>query len=124
MAANADTIAYVRILIADSPLDEAERLFSNAEIATFLRIEGNPKRAAANLLDAIAVNEVLISKVIRTQDLSTDGSKVADVLRKQARVLRDQADDEDGDHSFAFIIVDMAPKYRPELTEGVVPWWA
>lgn len=122
MAVEADTINYIRILIGDSPANQADRLFSNSEVALFLRLEGNnAKRAAANMLDAIAVNEVLLSKVIRTQDLSTDGSKVADVLRKQARVLRDQAEAEDGSDAFAFIIADMQPGYRyAELTD--YPW--
>jgi len=111
-------IKYVRILIADT---DDEQLFSNAEIAVFLEREPNPKLAAASLLDAIAVNEVRLAKVIRTQDLSTDGSKVADSLRKQAYMLRQQADEEDGgSRYFAFEIADMQPTAAPELTEPSV----
>lgn len=122
MAVEADTINYIRILIGDSASNADDRLFTNTEVAMFLRLEGdNAKRAAATMLDAIAVNEVLLSKVIRTQDLSTDGSKVADVLRKQARVLRDQADADDGSDAFAFIIVGMQPGFNyAELTNE--PW--
>lgn len=120
MSIEADDVAYIRILIGDSPANPADQLFTNTEIALFLRLENfSAKRAAANLLDAIAVNEVLLSKVIRTQDLSTDGSKVADSLRKQARVLRDSADDEET----TLIVVSMEPAPRIELTEGVV-WHA
>ena len=108
-------ILYVRILIADT---DSDQIFTDDEIAVFIGRESNLKNAAASLLDAIAVNEVRLAKVIRTQDLSTDGSKVADTLRKQARVLRDQADEEEGGtREFAFEIASMQPALPPELTE-------
>ncbi|OIH86018.1 hypothetical protein BLJ79_04275 [Arthrobacter sp. UCD-GKA] len=62
-------------------------------------------RAAADALDAIATSEVLTSKKIRTQDLSTDGPAVAAELRKQAAALRGKADQaEAADDSFFEII--------------------
>jgi hypothetical protein len=95
----ATDIGQVRVLIPDR--DPAVLLFSDDEITVFLglaRGTGGPriKRAAASALEAIASNEAMISKVIRTQDLSTDGAKVSDALLKRAAALRDQAaDDED-----------------------------
>jgi hypothetical protein len=62
-------------------------------------------RAAADALDAIATSEVLTSKVIRTQDLSTDGTKVADALRKQATALRQKADKADAEADSFFEII-------------------
>ena len=112
-------ILYVRVLIGDPDPDGVNRLFSNSEIAVFLERTGHPLLCAARMLDAIAVNEVLLSKVIRTQDLSTDGSKVADSLRKQARVLREEYEDA----MTTLIIVDMQPTSPPELTEPRV-WLA
>jgi hypothetical protein len=66
------------------------------EIEAFLAIEGdNVKRAAAQAIDTNATNEALASKVIKDHQLSTDGAKVADAMRKHAAALRDQADRED-----------------------------
>lgn len=96
----------VRLLIAD--IDLQNQLFTDAHLQTFLDLEAaNIKRAAAQALDAIASSEVLVSKVIRTQDLSTDGAKVADALRQHAASLRTQADEDDDE--FAFEIVDFDP---------------
>ncbi|RII41880.1 hypothetical protein DWB68_10155 [Galactobacter valiniphilus] len=46
------------------------------------------KLAAADLLDQIAVSEVMVSKKITTQDLSTDGTAVSKELREHAKRLR------------------------------------
>ena len=100
----------LRLLIAD--LDPTRYVLDDEDVAGYLSLHGvdsttaltttttvpmhTVRRAAADALDAIATSEVLVSKVIRTQDLSTDGPKVADALRKQAASLRAQADvDED-----------------------------
>lgn len=99
----------VRLLIADT--SAANRLFSTKQIAQFLRLNGaNVRRAAAQALDVMASNEAMVSKVIKTQDLSTDGAKVADALRKQAAELRRQADDgEDGSDDSGFEIAEFEP---------------
>lgn len=120
-----DDKGTVRLLIADVSTDEAKRLLTDDQVQAFIDLEGgNLKRAAAAALDAIATSEVLVSKVIRTQDLQTDGAKVADALRKQAQALRDQADavdemDDDG----LFDIVDTLPAgCRPEHTNRLTVW--
>jgi len=108
----------VRLLIADT--SAANRIFSLSQIAQFLRLNSdNVRRAAAQALDTIAANEALVSKKLRTQDLSTDGPAVADALRKQAAELRRQADAGEGDtESNGFEIVEYEPyPYRAELTE-------
>lgn len=80
----------VRLLISDNGDDP---LFTDAQLATFLFVtNGSVFRAAARALVAIAVSEVLVSKKIRTQDLSTDGPAVAAELRALAREYEDQAD--------------------------------
>lgn len=102
----------VRLLIADT--DSTRRLFSTLQIAQFLRLNGdNTRRAAAQALDVMASNEAMVSKVIKTKDLSTDGAKVADSLRKQAAELRRQADDgeDNADDSSGFEIAEFEP-YR------------
>lgn len=103
-------IKHVRVLIADMATPP---LIDDQTLQTYLELQGwedgarwAVKRAAADALEAIAVSEVLVSKVIRTQDLSTDGAKVAEALRKLAAGLRDQADNEDPDLGGVFEIID------------------
>lgn len=116
----------VRLLIADT--DENNLLFSDSQISGFLGIarNGSVKRAAADALDAIATSEALIGKVIRTQDLQTDGAKLADALRKHATELRRQADDDDADDGGAsfFDIVPGPRAWYPggELDEIAWRW--
>lgn len=61
-------------------------------------------RAAADTLDAMATSEVLISRKIKTQDLSSDGPAVAAELRKQAATLRGKADTAEDDGGFLELI--------------------
>lgn len=96
-------VGKVRLLISD--VDENNLVLTDDMINGYLDMhsgEGRVRRAAADALDAIATSEALISKVIRTQDVSTDGAKVADALRKQAATLRAQADAEDDAASDSF----------------------
>lgn len=102
-----DPITQVRGIIADT--DEAHQLLPDQHINAFLHVEdGNVKLAAAQALDTIASSESLISKKIRSQDLSTDGPAVAKDLREHAARLRTQvaAEAEDG---FGLEIVDFNP---------------
>lgn len=91
MAIDLTTAAgQVRLLIND--VNEAAQVFSDPEIAAFLALEGNNvKLAAAQALDTIADDEALTSKAIRSQDLATDGAKVAAILRARATALREEA---------------------------------
>ena len=55
----------------------------------------------------LATSETLISKVIRTDDLQTDGAKLGAELRAQAKELQDQAEKEELYDSYEeFEIVD------------------
>jgi hypothetical protein len=106
----------VRLLISDT--DSANRFFSTQEIDDFLSMNSsNTRRAAAQALDVMAGNEAMVSKKIRTQDLSTDGPAVAEALRKLAAELRRQADAGEGDEETSgFEIVEYEPyPCRPEL---------
>jgi hypothetical protein len=110
----------VRLLLNDVDADTG--VFDDDEIAAFLTLSGGyVLLAAAQAIDTNADNEALASKVLRTQDLGTDGAKVADALRARAASLRKQWEmlDDDAGH---FEIVEMPSQYRPELTEGVVTW--
>lgn len=101
-------VGKVRALIAD--VDESGQLLSDVLINAYLSIEnGRIKRAAAQALDAIATSEVLVSKVIRTLDLQTDGAKVAAELRARAAGLREQDDDEDEDGPWGIDVIPFDP---------------
>lgn len=106
----------VRLLLND--VDDSALIFTDAEITAFLDLEGGSvKRAAAQAIDTNATNEALASKVLRTQDLQTDGAKLADAMRKHADRLREQADtDDDGDGLFETVDFFGCSSY-PELTE-------
>lgn len=86
-------ISYIRNRIRD--IDATIPIFVDAEIKAFLVMEGfNIKRTSALALETIAANEVMVQKVIKILQLSTDGAKVAAELRANAKLLRDQADNE------------------------------
>lgn len=107
--------AQVRLLIAD-PAGE-DSLFSDHDILGFLAINDDVVLlAAADALDAIATSEVLISKVIRTQDRQTDGAKVADAIRKHATSLRARWQAQTMDEE-SFFMVSPGPSGRAEGEE-------
>jgi len=107
-------LGMVRLLLNDVA---APWVFTDSELQAFLDLEGGSvKLAAAQAIDTNATNMVLATRVLRTQDLSADGAKVADAMRKHADRLREQASaaDEDGD-GFHFEVIDLDGG-RPELT--------
>ncbi len=84
----------VRLLITDVQL--ADPLFQDEELDDLLLFEGGDIRmAAAQALDIIASDEVLVDKVRTIGNYRTDGAKVADSLRARAESLRNQAAGED-----------------------------
>lgn len=115
-------IKQVRHLIAD--LDTNNEVLADEQIETFVALnDGDVRRAAADALDAIAVSELLVSKVIRTQDLQTDAAKLAAELRARAKDLRAQADAADDQADwFGFDVVypPLDGRCRPEHTNPLV----
>ena len=104
----------LRLLIAD--VDDDRQVFTDEQVRAFLAMNGGSvKLAAAAALDTIATDEALASKVVRTQDLQTDGAKLADTLAKRAERLRQEHFDdlEDGSH---FEVVEFGVGRGPELT--------
>lgn len=112
-------IGQIRALIPDveqvdySDSGTSEYMFSDAHLRGLHAIamgEGTAKvyRAAASALRALAVSEGLIQKVIRTEDLQTDGAKLAGALLSAAKQLEDQANAVDED-SETMMIVDFQP---------------
>lgn len=103
----------VRFLLNDVA---ADWVFTDEEIAMVLELEGGfVKLAAAQMIDTNADNEALASKVLKSQDVQTDGAKLADALHKRAASLREQHyDDVEGDGSLE--IIEMTDAYGPEHT--------
>lgn len=102
-------IGRVRLLISDT--DPPNLLFTDAQLTAFLALNAGVVRlAAAQALLATAANEVMVSKVIRTQDLQTDGAKVAQALRELAAQYRAEHEAGYGDETATgFVIVDYDP---------------
>lgn len=110
-------VDLIRLLTNDTQPDP---VYADPEIAAVLALEGGSvKLAAAQILDTIADDELLTSKVIKDHDLQTDGAKLADALRKRAAALRAQAaaEVEDTDDGVFFGVVSLSPTCPPELTE-------
>lgn len=106
----------VRLLIGD--IDDTDQIFSDSAIQAFLdlALDSNVKRAAAQALLTIAVNEVLVQKRITLLDLKTDGPAEADALRQLAKELKVQADDEEIDDAFDWAEQVGSPaQYRQRL---------
>lgn len=99
------SLGRVRLLAGD--VDETNLLLTDEQITALLAMDADVRSAAAQALDIIASSEALVSKKIRTQDLSTDGPAVAKELRAQATELRRQA--ADGDDTTGMDIVDFDP---------------
>jgi hypothetical protein len=115
-------VGQVRLLVPDVALDENNAyLFSDDQITSLLLLfNDNVKRAAAQAKDILATDTAMLLKVVRTDDLSVDGAKLATELRLQAKALRDQADDEDAQGvSDAFEIIYPNQDCYPEA----VPMW-
>ena len=112
----ASVVGQIRLLIpdteqlgnlADSTID-ASYIFNDAQIQAFATLySNNVKRAAAQAKLVLATSEALISKVIKTDDLQTDGAKLGAELRAQAKALQEEADRDDTTDSYeAFEVVD------------------
>lgn len=115
--ANPTPTGMVRLLLAD--IDPENAVLSDDALAGYLVIEsGSIKRAAAQALNAIAISEALVSKVIKTQDLQTNGVALAAELRARAAELRAEAEtDEDDAVGFDVIAYNPYPPSVAELTE-------
>lgn len=115
-------VGLVRLLITD--VNESNPLFTDAQLTGLLTLVGGRVRlAAAEALDTIATSEVLVSKVIKTQDLQTDGAKVAAELRARATQLRTTDDQYDADgNPYGLNIVDYNPNAWSRFELAEQPW--
>lgn len=112
-------VGRIRSLIPDveqadySGEGNPEYMFSDAHLDSLYEMAhgaGNARlyRAAASALRALAVSEGLIQKVIRTEDLQTDGAKLTNALLAGARQLEERANQVE-DEEESMMIVDFQP---------------
>ena len=111
-----------------NPAAPKQYYFSDDEISGFIGeyvdsgiepTRAQVKRAAADVIDALANNEALVLKKIKTEDLQTDGPATANALRAGARALRQQADDEDAAAFDNFFDIVPFKHYHPQTR---LPW--
>jgi hypothetical protein len=107
-------VGKVRALIPDieqvpnpaNPAGPAEYMLSDQHLEALLaQAGGSTFRAAGLACDAIAMSEAIVSKVITTEDLATDGAKLMNAMRTKATAfyaMADRADDAEED-SFSFV---------------------
>jgi hypothetical protein len=120
-------VGQVRLLIPDMDTDDGTAntlyLFSDIAIDGMLALYNDSiRRTAAALIDTVANDEALTYKITRTDDLSVNGTAVADALRKRAQTLRDEADQfEDVADGFQMVYPFASDEWVvPETT--TVPW--
>jgi hypothetical protein len=95
-----------------NPTAPRDYLLPDAQLQAYIAINRDGLfGAAADALLALATNEALISKKIRTEDLQTDGPAVAGELRRMADLYRQRQKDEDEalDYEEAFEVVNYVP---------------
>ena len=91
-------VGAVRLIIGD---DESPYVFSDAKIQAMLVIyKDNITLAAASFFDMIAINTVLLYKIVRTDDLQVNGGEMSKVFTQRARDLREEAAANDLEDSF------------------------
>lgn len=107
-------VGQMRALIPDveqlpnmvDPTKEPEYMFADDHLLSFLTLENNNvKRAAALACETLGTSEALVAKVIKTEDLQTDGAKVMGQFLARARQLRASADDDESEASDVFDVV-------------------
>ena len=115
----ASPLGQIRLLITDVSDVEADRLFTDDQLNVFYNLRGqNVNRAAAKALVVMAASEVMISKVIRTQDKTTDGAKVSAELRALAKTYEDEAAAADAAENAGFFdVVPFGCYTKPEGAE-------
>lgn len=91
-------------------------ILSDEAIQDYLDLEGGDhKLAAADALEAVAVNEALVLKIVKLLDLQVDGTALAKTLLGRAKALRDQVlvDDE------GFTIVEFSDMTKAQRRETI-----
>lgn len=113
--AHSELVPLVRLNISDMGDDPA---LSDEDIELLLKtFDGSANRASARALRIIAASEVMVSKVIQTQDLRTDGRAVAEALRGLAQDFDAEAEAEEAAQGGSMRLVPFGGSRRAEGQE-------
>lgn len=115
-------IDAIRVLIGD---DKTPNIFTDQQLQALLSATGGSiYLSSAVALERIAADHALLYTYLKTDDLSVDGTKAAEILLKRAARLRDQAADEDeAALSEAFeLVFPVSGCDVPEYGEVCRPW--
>lgn len=121
-------VGKVRALLGDTdPTNVAAgegtyMYFSDDEIGAFLTMYGdNEKLAAARCLETIAGSQALLLKSWSSDDLTVNGDRIAESLRKLAAQLREEALQDESSEYF-----NMIAMFIDDNNDGIAdpyPWW-
>lgn len=114
-------IGKVRLIVPDKVEDDS--FFTDEEIEALLTVETGWRRAAALALETIASDSAMVLQVIKIQNITTDGSKVAQSLLTRAKNLREQADSSEAEDDPAFDIAEVIRDnfgYRQKIYNDVL----
>ena len=121
-------VGKVRVLLGDTdPTDVSSgegsyMYFSDDEIAAFLTMYGdNVKLAAARCLETIASSQALLLKSWSSDDLTVNGDRIAESLRKLAAQLREEALQDESSEYFNMIAMFIDDDHDGQADE--YPWW-
>lgn len=121
-------IGKVRTLLGDTQAENVvagvgEYLyFGDDEIAAFLTMYGdNVKLATARCMETISMSQALLLKSWSSDDLTVNGDRIAESMRRLAAQLREEALQDEASEYFEMIsmFVDMDHDGLPDE----YPWW-
>jgi hypothetical protein len=106
----ASNVGKVRVLLGDVDPENVDagfgeyKYFSDDELVAVLQMyDHNVKMAAARSLEIIASSQVLLLKSWSSDDLTVNGDKIAESLRRIAQQLRDEALIEESSEGFELV---------------------
>lgn len=110
-------VEIVRLNITDTGSPD-QQLFRDEQLEAWLtQYDGNINRATYRALVTMATSTVLVSKKIRTQDLTTDGPAEAAALLALAKTYKDEADAVDASAGEFFEIIPFGASSHHEGEE-------
>lgn len=110
---SAQDLMLIRLNLGEDPDNQKTHVLSNEALEAWLdRFDGNTDRVTHRALITIASSEVLTSKKITSQDLSSDGPAVSAELRALAETYKQAADTSDDTQYFAGYIAPPVSQRR------------
>lgn len=121
-------VGQVRVLLGDTVPENVVggvgeyAYFGDDELNAFLTMYGdNVKLAAARGLETISMSQALLLKSFSSDDLTVNGDRIAESLRKLAAQLREEALQEESNEYFNMIAMFVDDDNDGQADE--YPWW-